>query len=263
VPLDNTLYDRLAHTWWAEDGILQAMGPLLNPGRLRYFCDVLFRRLGMKPAGLRVLDVGCGGGSLAEEFARRGCRVVGLDPSEPSIVVARRHAAGAGLAVDYLVGRAEALPFATGHFDVVICADALEHVQYLEGAVAESARVLRPGGGYLYETVNRTILSWLVAIKLLQDWPPTRLLPPNIHAFEKFIRPAELRELMDFRGIEPRDMTGLWPNEGPVKIVLTALRLKLGRIAPAEAALRLALQASRRTAMSYAGYGVRRGERAR
>lgn len=257
MPLDNTIYDRLAHTWWAENGTLQAMGPLLNPGRFRYFSDVLFNRLGLEPAGLRVLDVGCGGGLLAEEFARLGCRVVGLDPSEPSINVARQHAATTGRAVHYLVAPAEDLPFPDGHFDVVLCADALEHLHDLDSAVAASARVLKPGGVYLYETVNRTKLSWLIVIRLLQDWPPTRLLPSNLHAFEKLIRPGELERLMERHGIESRDLTGMWPDAGLVQIAWTAIQLKLWRITPAEAARRLALRTSPRTALSYAGYGIR------
>ncbi len=174
MPLDNTIYGRLAHTWWAENGALQAMGPLLNPGRFHYFGDLLFNRLGLEPAGLRILDVGCGGGLLAEEFARLGCRVVGLDPSEPSINVARQHAATAGLAVHYLVAPAETLPFPDGHFDVVLCADALEHLHDLNRAIAAAARVFKPGGAIEVESASgRTVFT----VTLPRDRDPSENSP--------------------------------------------------------------------------------------
>lgn len=118
-------------------------------GRFEYFRDLLTGPLGRDPAGLRALDIGCGGGFLAEEFARLGCRVVGVGPSEISIETARRHAAGAGLDVTYLVGAGEQLPVEDSSFDIAYCCDLLEHVSGLDSVIAETARVLKPRGVYI------------------------------------------------------------------------------------------------------------------
>src|SRR5262245_5027389 len=151
----------MAGTWWDEAGFLHTLAAL-NPARFGYMRRVLIEELGLDPAGLPVLDIGCGGGLLAEEFARLGCNVTGLDPSEESLAAARTHAAAQGLAIDYHCAPGEALPFGDASFDVVYCCDVLEHVHDLPQVIAETARVLRPGGTYLYDTINRTLRSRLV-----------------------------------------------------------------------------------------------------
>src|SRR5512133_528915 len=100
MPIDNTVYDRMANSWWDEGGFLHALAAL-NPARFGYMRRVLLEELHLVPAGLRVLDIGCGGGLLAEEFARLGCAVVGVDPSEESLAAARTDAASGGLAIEY------------------------------------------------------------------------------------------------------------------------------------------------------------------
>lgn len=110
--------------------------------------------LGRDPTGLRALDIGCGGGFLAEEFARLGCRVVGVDPSKISIETAGRHAAGAGLDVTYLVGAGEQLPVADSSFDIAYCCDVLEHVSDLDSVIAETARALKPRGVYFFAYIQ-------------------------------------------------------------------------------------------------------------
>ena len=92
MPVDNELYDRLASTWWDENETLNMLRTVINPGRFSYFRAALLETLKIDPGGKQTLDVGCGGGLLAEEFARLGCIVTGVDPSEPSLVVARNHA---------------------------------------------------------------------------------------------------------------------------------------------------------------------------
>ena len=121
--VDNGVYDRLGGSWWDEACLLNLLHGSVTPGRIGYFLDVLSRRPGAGVEGLRVLDVGCGGGFLAEEFAALGCRVTGVDPSSASIGAARAHAAGRGLPVDYRVGAGEELPFPGGAFDVACCCD--------------------------------------------------------------------------------------------------------------------------------------------
>src|SRR6478672_10035594 len=100
MPVDNALYDRMADSWWEDSGFLHVL-TALNPARFGYMRRVLTEELRLAPANLRVLDVGCGGGLLAEEFARLGCAVIGVDPSEESLVAARAHATTQGLTIAY------------------------------------------------------------------------------------------------------------------------------------------------------------------
>ena len=188
MSVDNDLYDRMAASWWDASGFLHVLAAL-NPARFGYMRRVLVEVLHLPPAGLRVLDVGCGGGLLAEEFARMGCTLTGVDPSAASLAAARAHAAARGLSIDYLRALGESLPFAGGSFDVAYCCDVLEHVSDVSRVVGETARVLRPGGVFFYDTINRTLQSRLIVIKLLQDWPWTAMMPPRLHDWRMFIRP--------------------------------------------------------------------------
>ncbi|MBM7805031.1 ubiquinone biosynthesis O-methyltransferase [Geodermatophilus bullaregiensis] len=164
MPIDNDVYNRHAAGWWDEDEPLNLLHGSVTPARFGYFVAVL-HRLGRDPSGLRALDIGCGGGFLAEEFARLECRVVGVDPSVPSLETARRHAAQSGLEIDYRVGSGEDLPVQGGEFDLAYCCDVLEHVTDLNQVIRETARALKPGGIHLFDTVNRTWASKLLAIK--------------------------------------------------------------------------------------------------
>src|SRR5215204_5006056 len=156
MPVDNQMYDRLSDTWWEDDGFLNVLKSALNPSRFGYMRRILTEDLGHDPKRLRILDVGCGGGLLAEEFARLGCAVTGVDPSTDSLEVARAHAREGGLDIDYREATGDALPFADGEFPAAYCCDVLEHVDDVGRTVAEIARVLQPGGVFLYDTVNRT-----------------------------------------------------------------------------------------------------------
>src|SRR5438876_42708 len=135
MPVDNQLYDRLAAEWWDERGFLHALAAL-NPARFGYMRRVLTEDLHLEPTGLQVLDVGCGGGLLAEEFARLGCAVSGVDPSAESLSVARTHATAEGLQIRYESGSGESLPFPSDTFDVVYCCDVLEHVNDVGQVIA-------------------------------------------------------------------------------------------------------------------------------
>ncbi len=110
MPVDNRMYDRLSHTWWDDDGFLNVLKSGLNPARFGYLRRVIEVDLGMHPRGLRILDVGSGGGLLAEEFARIGCAVTGVDPSTESLEVARAHAGQQGLDIGYLEATGEPAP---------------------------------------------------------------------------------------------------------------------------------------------------------
>ena len=253
MPVDNLLYDRLAAGWWDERGFLHALAAL-NPARFGYMRRVLTEELRLTPTDLRVLDVGCGGGLLAEEFARLGCAVTGVDPSEESLAAAREHAATLGLAIEYQRARGEALPFAADSFDVVYCCDVLEHVDDLRQVLSETARVLKPGGVYLYDTINRTPRSWLLAIKLLQEWRWTALMPPRLHDWNMFIRPAELERMLKQLGLEPAGLTGLKPRANPLRLLRALRRRKRGLLSFAEAVEQMDLGESSDVSVSYIGY---------
>jgi 2-polyprenyl-6-hydroxyphenyl methylase/3-demethylubiquinone-9 3-methyltransferase len=260
MPVDNTVYDRMADSWWDESGLLHVLAAL-NPARFGYMRRVLTEELHLPTAGLRALDIGCGGGLLAEEFARLGCVVVGVDPSEGSLAAARSHAAGQGLAIEYQCATGEALPFADDSFDIVYCCDVLEHVADLRLVIAETARVLKPGGIYLFDTINRTLQSRLIVIKLLQEWQWTALMPPRLHDWRMLIRPAELRRVLEHYGLVPGGLTGLKPRANPLRLVRALRRRKRGLLSYAAAVRQMDLGESPDTSVSYMGY-ARKPDRA-
>ena len=256
MAINNALYDSFAATWWEEEGFLHVLRAL-NPARFGYMRRMLVEELRLNPVGLKTLDIGCGGGILAEEFAKLRCAVTGLDRSEPTLKAARLHAQQTGLSIEYRQGTAEALPFADGAFDIVYCCDVLEHVTEPARVVAESARVLKPGGVYLYDTINRTPLSKLVNIKLFQDWKWTSFMPPNLHVYELFIKPDELRDMLRRVGLESRHQTGMNPSVNPLRAILTLRARKRGRLSFYEAVRRLDIRESKDMSTLYMGYALK------
>jgi 2-polyprenyl-6-hydroxyphenyl methylase / 3-demethylubiquinone-9 3-methyltransferase len=257
VPVDNDVYERLGESWWDEASPLNLLHGSVTPGRFGYFRDVLTRRLGTGLAGLRVLDIGCGGGFLAEEFAALGSRVTGVDPSPASVGAARAHAAGRGLRIGYLAGTGERLPVKDAAFDVACCCDVLEHVADPGRVVSEAARVLKPGGVYLFDTINRTRRSRLLAIKVTQQWPLTRLTDVAIHDWGMFITPAELAGLLERHGLAPGEMTGLGARARPLAVLRSLAAARLGRITYGEFSRRLNVGQVSSTAVSYLGFAVK------
>ncbi len=254
--VDNGVYERLGGSWWDEACLLNLLHGSVTPGRFGYFLEVLGRRPGDGVAGLRVLDVGCGGGFLAEEFAARGCRVTGVDPSPASIGAARAHAAGRGLRVDYRVGAGEELPFPGAAFDVACCCDVLEHVADVDRVIGETARVLAPGGLYLFDTVNRTRRSKLLAVKAVQEWRLTRLTDVALHDWDMFITPAELGAVLRRHGMVPREVTGLGARAGPLAVLHALASARRGRISYGELSRRLDVGRVRSTAVAYMGFAT-------
>jgi 2-polyprenyl-6-hydroxyphenyl methylase/3-demethylubiquinone-9 3-methyltransferase len=254
--IDNAIYDQAGDIWWDEGSPLSCLHTSLNPARFPYFRDVLAQLFEGRPSGKLALDVGCGGGLLAEEFARLGCRVTGVDPSANSLATARTHATAAGLAIDYRQASGEALPFESGSFDIVFCCDVLEHVSSVAAVVAEIARVLRPGGVFLYDTINRTLVSKVAVIKLPQEW--LKMAPPNFHLWEMFIKPSELVAALERNGLDSREVVGLRPGGNPLELLLGLRRVKAGKMSYGELGRRAQWSRSKSLAISYMGYGVKR-----
>lgn len=255
--IDNAIYDRIPRTWWDEDGFMALLRTVVNPPRFGYFHKVLVERLGLDPRTLRMLDVGCGGGLLSERFAATGCTVTGIDRSAPTLSAARAHAQASALTIDYLEGSAEELPFGAGEFDLAVCCDVLEHVDDIDRVVGEIARVLKPGGVFFFDTINRTPRSRLLAIKLAQDWCLTRLIPRDVHVWDKFVRPAELSAVLAGHGLPDCGIAGLSPGGSPFRALAGIVQKKLGRITFEQLGERLTLRESRDMSVSYMGYAVR------
>jgi len=257
MPVDNEIYNLQAATWWDEQAVATILRTGLNPARFGYFREVLLKQVEVDPTGKQALDVGCGGGLLAEEFARLGCQVTGIDPSAPSLATARAHARQSGLAIAYCVGVGEALPFADEAFEIVYCCDVLEHVNDLAQVIAEISRVLRRGGLFFYDTINQTVQSKLIMIKLFQEWKFTSFMPPNVHDWNMFIKPQRLQELMRQQGLASQDLVGLKPAASPLAIIGSARQYKRGELSLAEVGSRLHLQQSKDTSVSYMGYAIK------
>lgn len=257
MPVDNQLYDRLGDTWWDEDALLGLLRTSINPARFGYMRRVLTQELGIDPHAGTALDVGCGGGLLAEEFARLGCRVTGVDPSAESLVTARAHAAASGLEIAYVTGTGEQLPFEDGSFDVVYCCDVLEHVDDLQRTLDESARVLKAGGAYMYDTINRTLRSKLVMIKLFQEWKSTALMEPNLHDWDMFIKPEELVAALERAGLENRDLQGIGPARNPLSLIRDMRKRARGEMSFSEFGTRNKMREQRDRSLLYAGFATK------
>jgi 2-polyprenyl-6-hydroxyphenyl methylase / 3-demethylubiquinone-9 3-methyltransferase len=239
MPIDNQWYDELEDRWWDRAGPMRALHDM-NPARFDYFREALGHL-----AGLRVLEVGCGGGILTESFARAGARACGVDLSERSVAAARRHSQSLDLKIDYLCARGEQLPFAASSFDAVVSADFLEHVSDLNRVVGECSRVIRPGGFFLYDTINRTLRSRLIVVWLLER--ALGLIPRHTHDPRLFIKPAHLHRVMARHSLTNCETRGLVPKAGPLRGLVSLVKHGSGG----------AFKVAGDTSISYVGYGVK------
>lgn len=252
--INNHIYDDLAETWWDEKEFLHLLKVMVNPWRVPYFREVLEKQFGQDLSPVHLLDVGCGGGVLAEEFASMGCQVTGIDISPRSIEIARKHAARTALPIEYHVGSATQLPFELGSFEAVSCCDVLEHIHNWNQVITEAGRVLKPGGLFFFDTINRTPESRVQFIFGLQEFPLTRLMPPNTHIWEMFITPEELTSTLRQNGFVPEDMKGGKIDKNPLATLWDVQQQKRGRITFAELGHRLELKLDPDLSLNYLGY---------
>jgi 2-polyprenyl-6-hydroxyphenyl methylase / 3-demethylubiquinone-9 3-methyltransferase len=205
----------LADTWWDPAG---KMGMLhkFNPVRLGFIKEAACRRFSRDPkrldslAGLRVLDIGCGGGLLSEPIARLGAAVVGADPAEANIEAAKVHAGRESLPIDYRATTAEALADAGERFEVVLAMEVVEHVADLTLFVNRCAEMVKPGGLMVVATLNRTIKSFALAIVGAEY--VLRWLPRGTHQWDKFVTPNELEIALEKSGMAMTQETGVIYN---------------------------------------------------
>jgi len=252
--INNGIYDELADTWWDEKAFLHLLKAMVNPWRVPYFKEALTKHWGQGLSQVRLLDIGCGGGVLTEEFALMGCQVAGIDISPGSIAVAQAHADQSGLSIDYRIGEATSLPFENGSFEIVSCCDMLEHVPDWKQVIAEAARVLKPGGLFFFDTINRTAKSKVTFIYGLQESSLTRLMPDNTHIWEMFITPDEIATALRVHGMMVEDMKGGKIAKNPLATLWDVRQQKQGRITFGELGRRLELKLDKDLSLNYLGY---------
>jgi len=208
-------FSAMAAEWWSPTGKFKPLHKF-NPVRLTYIRDKAAENFGLDPKspkpleGLRVLDIGCGGGLLSEPVARMGATVVGADPSEKNIGIASTHAKASGVSVDYRPVTAEQLAEAGETFDIVLNMEVVEHVADVEFFMSTCARMVRPGGMMFVATINRTMKAAALAIFAAENI--LRWLPRGTHQYEKLVRPEELEAPMTASGLEIIDRTGVFFN---------------------------------------------------
>jgi 2-polyprenyl-6-hydroxyphenyl methylase / 3-demethylubiquinone-9 3-methyltransferase len=197
-------FEALADRWWDSEGDFKPLHDI-NPARLEF----IDQRVALD--GKRVLDIGCGGGILAESMAARGARVTAIDMAPAPLAVARIHLRESGLEVEYLKSTAEAhAEVRAGAYDVVTCLEMLEHVPDPSQVVGACARLVRPGGKVFFSTINRNPKAWVMAI--IGAEYVLRLLPRGTHEYAKLIRPSELAEWIRDAGLELDGFTGMHYN---------------------------------------------------
>lgn len=210
-PSEIAKFEAMAAEWWDPNGKFKPLH-MLNPCRLDYITRQIAGEFGRdltQPEpfkGLRLLDIGCGGGLLSEPMARLGAKVVGADAAAGNLPVARIHAEQSGLEIDYRHTTAEALAEAGEQFDVVLNMEVVEHVADPLSYLTATQQLLKPGGLQICSTINRNPKSYVMAIfgaEVVMRW-----LPRGTHEWNKFITPDELFDLLGKAGLEPVDRKG-------------------------------------------------------
>lgn len=247
--VNNDVYHRLGDRWYAADDDPVALLRAESRFRTPWVVESLRRHAAGRPASaLRVLDVGCGGGFLANELARAGFPTWGLDASRDALEVAGRH--DGTRTVRYVHGDALALPFEDASFDAVCLMDFLEHVESPAAVLAETARVLAPGGRWFFHTFNRTRVADWVAIRAVARFVAN--VPEDLHVHRLFVTPDELRDAASSAGLTLDELFGTRPALDPAGLAHLGRIALTGRVSPAFRFVR-----TRSLAVGYLGGGAR------
>ena len=197
-------FEALASRWWDPNSEFRPLHEI-NPLRMGFISARI------NPAGLKCIDIGCGGGILSEALAHLGADVTAIDLAEASLAVARLHKLESGLDINYENISAEAIAERdAGQYDIVTCLEMLEHVPDPESIVAACAQLAKPGGHVFFSTINRNPKSWLFAIVGAEY--VLNMLPKGTHDYAKFIKPSELAHWCRYHGLEQGDITGMTYN---------------------------------------------------
>ncbi len=207
-PAEVERFSKLAAEWWNPTGKFRPLHQI-GPPRLSFIRSAAETHFKLDSknvralSGFKVLDVGCGGGLIAEPLARLGASVTGIDPAERNIAIAKGHAAPQGLNIDYRTKRIEDLVAASEQFDIVTCLEVVEHVPDVGAFISQCSRAVKPGGLIVFSTINRTVKAWALAIvgaEYVLGW-----LPRGTHQWDRFVTPEELaRHCADAGLLAPR-----------------------------------------------------------
>lgn len=255
--INNEIYDLEGERWWDPDFSLNLIRTLINPFRVNYAKNIL-KTLKADPEKLNVLEVGCGGGILSEEIALMGYITTGIDPSEESLNCAIRHANENNLKIKYKKGSGERLPFQNNTFDVVFCCDVLEHVHDLPKVISEISRVLKSGGIFIYDTFNRTFLSKIGTIKIMQEWKRWAIMPPDLHVWEMFIKPEEIKSLLEKNKMVWKEHRGIKPDISYLKMLGLLHKRAVGELTYQEFGKKFAMVECKSFQIMYMGYAVKK-----
>lgn len=211
-PAELAKFRELGRRWWDSDGPmrpLHRLNPLRIDETLAQACQLLgLRREGRKPlAGIRLLDVGCGGGLLAEPLCRLGATVTAIDPEPANVEAARWHRDEAGLEINYRATTLEKVAAGGERFDLVTALEVIEHVPEPQAFAQSLARCVRPGGAVMLSTLSRTTASWLLGIVAAERL--LRWLPVGTHDWQRFVKPSELAGMLRTAGLRPAQVTGI------------------------------------------------------
>lgn len=221
-PAEIAKFEAIAANWWQLDGEFQPLHEL-NPLRLQFIVDHVgaksLSRTPLRDFSPSVLDVGCGGGILAEGLAQQGAKVTGIDQSPGALFAAKQHMQISQLQIDYQLISVEELASQKPHtFDVVTCFEMLEHVPDPSSIVEACSRLVKPGGHVFFSTLNRTLKAYLQAVIGAEYC--LKLLPKGTHEYAKFIQPAELSKWARNNGLQMQELKGLSYNPFTKKYAL-------------------------------------------
>jgi 2-polyprenyl-6-hydroxyphenyl methylase/3-demethylubiquinone-9 3-methyltransferase len=208
-------FSKMAAEWWNPDGKFKPLHKF-NPVRLTYIRDHAAQHFGKDPhtpkplEGLRMLDIGCGGGLLCEPMTRMGATVIGADASETNIEIAKIHAEQSGLDIDYRAETSEALAANGEKFDIILNMEVVEHVADVDLFLTSCADMLKPGGLMFIATINRTMKA--MALAIIGAEYVLRWLPRGTHQYEKLVRPEEIKTPLGNSGLTLVDQTGVFYN---------------------------------------------------